>query len=52
MFTHQEYQKLVGNLHHLHILVEVPFEQLTAEQKAFVDGLARCSIFEVVRIHE
>ena len=52
MVTRQEYQKLVGNLHHIHLLAEVPFDQLTTEQKAFVDGLARCSIFDVVRIHE
>ena len=53
MFTCQEYQKLVGNLHHIHLLAEVPFDdQLTIEQKTFVDGLARCSISYVVRIHE
>ena len=33
-------------------MVEVPFDQLTTEQKAFVDGLARYSIFDVVRIHK
>ena len=52
MFTRQECQKLVGNLHHLHTITEVATDELTVEQKAFIDDLVRCSHFEVVRVDE
>ena len=33
-------------------MLEVPFDDLTLEQKKFVDDLCRCFIFDVVRINE
>ena len=52
MFTRQEHQSLVGNLHHLHLILELDLTNLTSEQNAFVNDLARCSMFELVRIEE
>jgi hypothetical protein len=52
MFTRKEYQKLVGNLHHLHLIMEVNMPELSEEQKQFIQDLSRCSCVDVVRLNE
>ena len=52
MFTRQEHQKFVGNLHHLHMIIEVATNELAVEQKSFIDDLVMCSHFEVARVDE
>ena len=52
IFSRQEYQKLVGNLHHIHLIMEVAYDKMSAEERKFVDDLCRCSIFDVVRFDE
>ena len=52
IFSRQEYQKLVGNLHHIHLVMEVSFDQMSPEERKFVDDLCRCSIFDVVRFND
>ena len=48
IFSRQEYQKLVGNLHHIHLIMEVAFDEMSPEERKFADDLCRCSIFDVV----
>ena len=52
IFSRQEYQKLVGNLHHIHLIMEVAFNEMSEEEQKFVNDLCRCSIFDVVRYNE
>ena len=52
IFACQEYQKLRGNLHHIHLMLEVDNNNLSEEQKKFVNDLCRCSIFDIVRVNE
>ena len=52
IFTCQEYQSLVGNLHYLYLILEVDLVNLTSEQNVFINDLARYSIFELVQIEE
>ena len=52
MFSRCEWQKMVGNLHHLHLMLEVALNLLSAEERTFIDDLCRCSIFDIVRVNE
>ena len=52
MFTRKEFQAMIANLFHIHLMLEVSRRRMTAAQKAFIDDLCRCSIFDVVRQSE
>ena len=52
ILIHQECQSLAMNLHHLHLILEVDLVNLTSEQNAFINDLARCSMLELVWIEE
>ena len=45
IFTKREYQKLMGNLSHSHMIIEVDFANLTTDGKDFVDNLALSSMY-------
>ena len=47
IFARNEYQKDVGNLSHIHLMVEVLWDELTIDEKAFVDELICSSIFDI-----
>ena len=48
MSTRCEYQKEVGNLHHIHLILQVLHHMLNEEQKIFADNLVRASVFDGV----
>lgn len=52
IFSRNEYQSLVGNLSHIHLILEVDRKKMTSEQRKFVDDLCRCSILDIVRSNE
>jgi hypothetical protein len=52
IFARCEYQKDVGNLHHIHLILQVEYDLLTEEQIDFVNNLVRASVLDVVRPHE
>ena len=52
IFARCEYQKEVGNLHHIHLILQVLYHMLNEEQKSFVDNLVRASVLDVVRPDE
>ena len=52
IFSRNEYQSLVGNLSHIHLILEVDRKNLTRDQRKFLDDLCRCSILDVVRSDE
>ena len=52
IFARCEYQKEVGNLHHVHLILQVMYDMMTEEQKRFVNDLVRASILDVVRPNE
>ena len=47
MFARNEYQKDAGNLSHIHMLIEVKWEEMTVEEKNFVDNLIRTSHLDI-----
>ena len=51
-FSRREYQSNSGNLAHAHIILAVNWLKLTEEQKVFVENLAKCSIFDVVKSND
>ena len=49
VFTRCEYQKDVGNLSHIHLILEVDYTNLNSKQKDFVEDLIHATIPEIVR---
>ena len=49
MFARWEYQKGLGNLSHIHLIIEVDYSKLNSEQTNFVDDLIFTTITENVR---
>ena len=47
-----EYQKDVGNLSHIHLILQVLWNLLTEQEKVFVKDLIRASNCEIVRPEE
>ena len=43
---------MVGNLHYLHLMLEVALSLLSAEEREYIDDLCRYSIFDIVRVNE
>ena len=52
IFVRYEYQEEKGNLSHIHLILEVKWDELTPSQKEFLEDLIRCSALEVVRSDE
>jgi hypothetical protein len=52
IFARCEYQKDVGNLSHIHLILEVNWKVLNPEEKKYIKDLIRCSIFDIVRPNE
>ena len=48
-FARCEYQKDVGNLSHIHLILEVDHAKLNSEQTNFVEDLIHTTIPEIVR---
>ena len=49
MFAQCEYQKDLGKLSHIHLIIEVDFSKLNSEQTNFVYDLINATIPEIVR---
>ena len=52
IFTRYEYQKDVGNLSHIHLILQVLWDELDDQEQAFVQDLIRASNNEMVRPEE
>ena len=52
IFTRYEYQKDVGNLSHIHLILQVKWDEIDDEEKAFVKNLIRASNSEIVKPEE
>ena len=52
IFVRYEYQKDVGNLCHLHLILEVNWKALSESETSFVKDLIRASILDIVRTNE
>ena len=52
IFIRYEYQKDAGNLSHIHLILQVKWEELTPEEKDFMDDIIRASKNEIVRPEE
>ena len=52
IFIRYEYQNDVGNLSHIHLILQVKWNELNDEEKEFVKGLIRASNNEIVRPEE
>ncbi len=47
MFARNEYQKDAGNLSHIHMLIEVKWDEMTVDEKTFVDNLIRTNHLDI-----
>ena len=47
IFARNEYQKDAGNLSHIHLMIEVKWEELTTEEREFVDKLIRTNHIDI-----
>lgn len=52
IFARNEYQKEVGNLSHIHLMLQIYWRLLNESQTAFVKDLIRASVLEIVRTSE
>ena len=52
IFARNEYQKEVGNLSHIHLMLQIYWKLLNESQTAFVMDLIRASILDIVRSDE
>ena len=52
IFVCYEYQKDIGNLSHIHLILQVKRNELSEEENKFINDLIRASIGEVVRPQE
>ena len=52
IFVRYEYQKDVGNLSHIHLILQVLWDELNEEETIFVQDLIRASNNEIVRPSE
>ena len=52
IFVRYEYQKDAGNLSHIHLILQVLWDDLNAEERAFMDDIIRASKHEIVRPEE
>ena len=47
MFARNEYQKDAGNLSHIHMMIEVKWDEMTMEERKFVDNLIRTNHLDI-----
>ena len=52
IFVRYEYQKDTGNLSHIHLILQVKWDELTSEEKEFMQDIIRASKNEIVRAEE
>ena len=52
IFVRYEYQKDAGNLSHIHLILQVLWDELTDEEKAFMHDIIRASKNEIIRPEE
>ena len=52
IFARNEYQAKAGNLSHIHLILQVDYENLSAPEQKFVDDLCRCAVLDIVRPDE
>lgn len=52
IFGRNEYQAEVGNLSHIHLMLQVRWNELTEEQRKFMDNLIRADIGSIARSDE
>lgn len=49
IFARHEYQKEIGNLSHIHMLIELDWKRMTTKEAAFVKDLIRTSILDIIK---
>ena len=52
IFARKEYQAMVGNLSHSHLIAHLDYMAMTQEERDFVDHLVRASIMDIVHTSE
>ena len=52
LFSYSEFQPIVENLYHLHVILQVTLSLLSAEEHEYINDLCRCYIFDIVRVNE
>ena len=52
IFTSKEYQKERDDISHSHMVVELYFEQMTEDEKSFVDDIIQARVFDIVKTEE
>ena len=52
IFARKEYQVKQGNLSHAHMMIQLNWDEMSPDEKAFVDDLIRAGIFDIVRSDE
>ena len=52
IFARKEYQKDKGNVSHTHLMLKINWDNLSAEEKEFLNDLIRASVIDIVRVDE
>ena len=52
IFSRDEYQNSIGNLPHIHMMVEMSLETLTEHQKGMLEELIRSYICDIVQAED
>ena len=52
IFSQNEYQKEVGNLSHIHLILQVDWKSLTQSEEQYMDNLIRADVMAIVKSEE